>query len=153
MKSITGGNSYEPQNYLCLWQRCCVWRNSPPAAAAEVDCDSTYCFSAGDFSGEAGLAGICITSLPDSETGTVLLGSRVLRPGDILTAGQLEQMTFRPVQTEYAREAVMTYLPIYSDRVEAAATMSIAVIGKQNQAPVAEDSTLKPTKISPTKPC
>ena len=117
-----------------------------PAAAAEVDCDSTYCFSAGDFSGEAGLAGICITSLPDSETGTVLLGSRVLRPGDILTAGQLEQMTFRPVQTEYAREAVMTYLPIYSDRVEAAATMSIAVIGKQNQAPVAEDSTLETYK-------
>lgn len=122
-----------------------------PAAAAEVDCDSTYCFSAGDFSGEAGLAGICITSLPDSETGTVLLGSRVLRPGDILTAGQLEQMTFRPVQTEYAREAVMTYLPIYSDRVEAAATMSIAVIGKQNQAPVAEDSTLETYKNLPNE--
>ena len=122
-----------------------------PAAAAEVDCDSTYCFSAGDFSGEAGLAGICITSLPDSETGTVLLGSRVLRPGDILTAGQLEQMTFRPAQTEYAREAVMTYLPIYSDRVEAAATMSIAVIGKQNQAPVAEDSTLETYKNLPNE--
>ena len=58
-------------------------------AAAEVDCDSTYCFTAGDFSGEEELSGICVTGLPDPETGTVMLGSRIIRPGDILTADQL----------------------------------------------------------------
>ena len=58
-----------------------------PAAAAEVDCDAQYCFSAGDFStSEDPLRGVCITGLPDPETGTVMLGSRVIRPGDILTA-------------------------------------------------------------------
>ena len=55
-----------------------------PVMAAEVDCDATYCFTAGDFhEGEEALAGICITGLPESSTGTVMLGSRVLRCGDI----------------------------------------------------------------------
>ncbi|MBQ7050964.1 MAG: hypothetical protein IJN87_10075, partial [Firmicutes bacterium] len=68
-----------------------------PVMAAEVDCDATYCFTAGDFhEGAEALAGICITGLPESSTGTVMLGSRVLRTGDILTARQLEEMTFRP---------------------------------------------------------
>ena len=56
------------------------------ASAAQVESGSTYCFTAGDFSEEENLVGICITGLPDPQSGTVLLGSRVLRPGDILTA-------------------------------------------------------------------
>ena len=40
-----------------------------PCTAAEVDCDTTYCFTAGDFSGEEALSGICITGLPAPETG------------------------------------------------------------------------------------
>ena len=83
-----------------------------PAMAAEVDCDAAYCFTAADF-GREELTGICITGLPDSEAGTVLLGSRVLRPGDILTAEQLAQMTFVPLLTETDQDAVVTYLPIY----------------------------------------
>lgn len=137
---------------LCLLTALlCLTGLAVPAAAAEVDCDSTYCFSPGDFSEEAGLTGICITSLPDVETGTVLLGTRVLRPGDILTAGQLEQMTFQPLRTETDQQAIVTYLPIYEDRVEAAATMSIAVIGKQDLAPVAEDSMLETYKNLPNE--
>ena len=55
------------------------------AAAAEVDCDSVYCFSAGDFSGEVSIAGICITDLPGSDVGTFLLGSpKPPLPGDQL---------------------------------------------------------------------
>ena len=108
-----------------------------PAAAAEVESGSRYCFSPGDFSEEE-IAGICVTGLPGA--GTVLLGDRQIRPGDILTAEQVARMTFAPADTEENREAVMTYLPIYPDRVEAAATMAIQVIGKQNKAPVAEDS-------------
>ena len=65
---------------------CCIAGLSCGAAAAEVDCDSVYCFSAEDFSGETPIAGICITSLPDKKVGSVMLGSRVLVPGDVLTA-------------------------------------------------------------------
>ena len=115
------------------------------ADAAEVDCDSVYCFSAGDF-GEENLAGICITGLPDSQAGTVLLGTRVLRPGDILTAGQVAQMTFSPLSTEEDQTAQVSYLPIYSDHVDPSATMTISIRGKEDKAPVAEDSALETYK-------
>lgn len=113
------------------------------ANAAQVECDAVYCFAASDFSAEENLAGICITGLPDASAGTVILGQRVLQPGDILTAQQVSQMQFQPLRREEDVQVTMTYLPIYADRVEAAAAMSIAVIGKVDQAPVAEDSAME----------
>ena len=124
---------------------------SCPAMALEVDCDATYCFTSEDFSGEEPLVGICITELPEAGTGTVLLGARVLRPGDILTAEQLAQMTFAPVRTEEDVDAVVTYLPIYENRVERSATMTIAVRGKEDKAPVAEDFSVETYKNLPNE--
>ena len=121
------------------------------AFAAEVDCDATYCFSAEDFSPAEDLTGICITQLPSADSGTVMLGSRVLQPGDILTAGQIAQMTFLPLRTEEDREAVVTYLPIYEDRVEKATTMTISIRGKEDLAPVAEDFSLETYKNLPNQ--
>ena len=118
--------------------------------AAEVDCDATYCFTAQDFSQE-NLTGICITGLPDPETGTVMLGSRVLRSGDILAADQLEQMTFSPLRTEVDSVATVTYLPIYENRVEKATTMSISIRGKEDKAPVAEDMAIETYKNLPNE--
>ena len=123
---------------------CCVLALGIPVLAAEVDCDSVYCFSGADF--EEQVVGICITDLPDAATGTVLLGTRVIRPGDILTAEQLSQMTFSPLWTEEDQDAVVTYLPIYENRVEQEAAMTIAIHGKQDKAPVAEDSALETYK-------
>ena len=120
------------------------------ALAAEVECDSVYCFTASDF-GKEQLAGICITGLPEEETGTVMLGSRVLRAGDILTAEQVEAMTFVPLRTEEDREAQVTFLPIYENRVDSSATMSIAVIGKEDKAPVAEDFAIETYKNLPAE--
>ena len=96
--------------YFCLFLACfCVLGLAVPALGAEVDCDAAYCFSAGDFAnGEEPLTGICITGLPLSSTGTVMLGSRVLRCGDILTAGQVEQMIFQPLLTREDKAAEVT---------------------------------------------
>lgn len=133
--------------FLCLLTALfCLLGLIPGAMAAEVDCDATYCFTAGDFSQEEQLKGICITQLPESSTGTVLLGARVLQPGDILTAEQLAMMTFAPVRTETDQDAVVTFLPIYEKRVAPAATMTIAVRGKEDQAPVAQDSSIETYK-------
>ena len=129
----------------------CVCALELRAAAVEVECDAAYCFSPEEFSSGEELAGICITGLPSAETGTVMLGQRVLRPGDILTAEQVEQMTFHPLRTETDLQAQMTYLPVYEDRVESVATMSIAVIGKRDQAPVAEDSAIETYKNLPNE--
>lgn len=118
-----------------------------PAFAQQVACDAVYCFSAEDFGkGQEPLAGICITKLPQSSAGTVMLGNRVLRAGDILTAEQLEQMTFWPLQTQQDSCAEVTYLPIYEDRVETAAVMTLSIRGKEDKAPVAQDSAIETYK-------
>ncbi len=127
----------------------CLAAGVLPAAASEVACDSIYCFSAEDFSQEEGLAGICITDLPSPNVGTVMLGTRVLCPGDILTAEQLSRMTFCPLRTETDRSAAVGYLPIYEGCVAPASAMSIAVLGKEDKAPVAEDSAAETYKNLP----
>ena len=133
--------------FICLaLALCCLLCMGGVALAAEVDCDATYCFSSADFSKEDTFAGICITQLPDAASGTVMLGNRVIRTGDILTADQLAQMTFLPLRTEEDREAVVTYLPIYEDRVVKTATMTISIRGKEDKAPVAEDMFLETYK-------
>ena len=115
--------------------------------AAEVDSDTAYCFTSADFqSGEEPLSGICITGLPESHTGTVLLGNRVLCKGDILTAEQVEQMVFCPLETQEDQAARITYLPIYESRVEPAAVMTLSIRGRENKAPVAQDSALETYK-------
>ena len=132
--------------FICL-ALACVLGLTVPAFAAEVDCDAAYCFTAGDFSEtEEPLRGICITGLPESDTGTVMLGSRVLRPGDILTAQQVENMTFQPLRTQEDKVAEVVYLPIFENRVEQAAVMTLSIRGKEDKAPVAQDSALETYK-------
>lgn len=121
------------------------------AQAAEVACDTVYCFTSEDFSQQEPLAGICITGLPDVETGTMMLGCRVLKPGDILTAQQLSEMSFMPLRTQEDKDAVVTFLPIFENRVEKATTMTLAVRGKEDKAPVAEDSALETYKNLPNE--
>ena len=128
----------------------CLGTLVAPVRAAEVGCDETYCFSAQDFASEE-LAGICITGLPDAAAGTVMLGNRVLQPGDILTAEQVAQMTFHPMRTETDLQAQLTYLPVYADRVESVETMSLAVLGKTDRAPVAEDSAMETYRNLPNE--
>ena len=136
--------------FVCLLAAlCCLTALAFPAMAVEVDCDSTYCFSASDFSEEEALAGICVTGIP--EQGAVMLGTRIIQSGDILTAEQLAQLTFSPVQSETDQEATLTYLPIFSDRVAECSAMTIAVRGKQDQAPVAEDSAMETYKNLPNE--
>ncbi|MGN0976647.1 MAG: Ig-like domain-containing protein [Faecousia sp.] len=122
----------------------CILGLTTAASAAEVDCGSVYCFSSEDFSET--ITGICITDLPDEALGAVMLGSRVLRPGDVLTAEQAAQMTFAPALTETDQTAEVGYLPIYADQVADSAVLAIGIRGKENQAPIAEDSAMETYK-------
>lgn len=123
---------------------CCAAALCLPVLAAEVDCDSVYCFSGADFQEE--VVGICVTDLPDPSAGTVLLGTRVVRPGDILTAEQLSMLTFSPLWTQEDRSATVSYLPIFENRVAGEATTTISIHGKQDKAPIAEDSAMETYK-------
>ncbi len=137
---------------LCLaLAALCILGLGGIATAVEVECDDIYCFSGEDFAQEEALTGVCITGLPDSSAGTVLLGSRVVRQGDILSFSQLEELTFMPLQTQVDRQATVEYLPIYENRVASAVTMTISILGKQDQAPVAQDSALETYKNLPNE--
>ena len=129
----------------------CVTGLCVGVSALEVESGSTYCFGTGDFEGEEPISGICITELPDPKVGTVMLGHRVLRPGDILAAEQLTQMTFVPLDTQSDTVAQVSYLPIYENRVAETATLSISVLGKEDKAPVAEDSAMETYKNLPNE--
>lgn len=136
--------------FICLLAMLCALTCVDTVYAAEVDCDATYCFSGQDFSQEEDpLAGICVMELPDSSAGTVFLGTRLVRPGDILTADQLALLTFAPLRTETDQQATMTYLPIYDSHVAPSAVMTIAIRGKEDKAPVAEDFAMETYKNLP----
>ena len=123
----------------------CLLASAGTVFAAEVECDSVYCFGAKDFSGEQEtIRGICITSLP--KEGTVYLGTRVIRKGDILSASQVDEMTFQPLSTQEDCEAEVGYLPIYENRVEKNQVMTISIRGKENKAPEARDSAVETYK-------
>ena len=134
---------FRPRTICLLAAIGCFLGLTTAASAAEVDCGSVYCFSSEDFSGEEAIAGICITDLPDKAVGSVMLGSRVLQPGDVLTAEQAAQMTFAPALTETDQTADVGYLPIYADEVADSAVLTIGIRGKENQAPIAEDSAME----------
>lgn len=141
---------FKKRIFAALLVLLCILGMPVAVSAAEVDCDAVYCFSETDFAGEEeDLTGVCITQLPESHVGTVMLGARVLRPGDILTVDQVAQMTFCPLRTEEDVVATVCYLPIYEDRVAPADTMSIAVRGKEDQKPIAEDFALETYKNLP----
>ena len=134
--------------FCLLMALCCFFGLIGTAAAAEVDCDSIYCFSAEDFSADSSITGICITDLPDA-LGTVQLGTRILRPGDILTAEQAAQMTFSPLRTESDLSAEVGFLPIYEGYVAEDTVMTISIRGKEDKAPVAEDFAIETYKNLP----
>lgn len=116
------------------------------ANGAEIRSGDEYCFSPEDFSlEEKELKGICITEVPE-KTGQVLLGSRVIRPGDTLSADRLAELTFAPADTETDTDAQVGYLPIYSGEVGSETTLTLAIRGKENKSPVAEDSALETYK-------
>ncbi len=128
----------------------CIAAMSATTQAAQVDSNGTYCFLGSDFSGESGeITGVCITGLPDAELGAVKLSDRLIRAGDILTIDQLRQMTFSPFPTETDTSAQVQYLPIFPDHVAPEAVMTISIHGKEDKAPIAEDSSIETYKNLP----
>ena len=132
----------------CLLALGCSLAMTVPAAAAQVESGAGYCFSPADFSAEETLTGICITDLPKAE-GTLCLGSRILQPGDILTAEQISRMTFSAAGTETDLETAVGYLPIYENHVAEETKMTLSILGKEDKAPVAEDLALETYKNLP----
>ena len=127
----------------------CLLCLAVPGYAAQVEGGSVYCFGIQDFSQEEGLTGICITGLPDGKLGSLRLGNRLVRSGDILTVQQTEQMIFSPLVSAEDQTAEIRYLPIFQDRVAPCTAMTISIRSKEDKAPVAEDSAAETYKNLP----
>ena len=119
-----------------------------PVCGAEVDSGALYCFTEADFPEEE-LAGICVTGLPGAEEGILRLGQRVIRPGDVLAADQLAQLTFQPAGREDDGEVTLTYLPVFARGIGPEASLTISIRGRENKAPVAEDHAAETYKNLP----
>ena len=101
-----------------------------------------------------GVTGICVTNLP--ETGTVCLGSRVIRPGDVLTAEQAASLTLSHPETEADVRAVMEYLPMGPEGLGAEAELVFSLRGRKNAPPPRRIPKSRPIRICPTRgscPC
>ena len=109
-----------------------------PAGAVEVESGDIYCFGTGDFAREE-LRGICVTGLPEETLGTVLLGDRVIRTGDILLSEQVNSLTFVPARVETDTLAQIRYLPVFAQGVGQEDTLTISIRGRENKPPVTED--------------
>ena len=96
-----------------------------------------------------GVTGICVTNLPES--GTVCLGNRVIRPGDVLTAEQAASLTLSHPETEEDVRAVMEYLPMGPEGLGAEAELVFSLRGRKNAPPTAEDSKIETYKNLPNE--
>ena len=96
-----------------------------------------------------GVTGICVTNLPES--GTVCLGNRVIRPGDVLTAEQAATLTLSHPETEEDIRAVMEYLPMGPEGLGAEAELVFSLRGRKNAPPTAEDSKIETYKNLPNE--
>ena len=86
---------------------------------------------------EPAFAGACITGLPGC--GQVLLGNRLLRPGDVLTAEQWAKLVYHPGSSGKLREE-LRYLPVFSGQVGPERTLTLTPAGRADQKPAAEDA-------------
>lgn len=125
---------------LCLLV--CVGALGLPVMAEEADC---YCFAQTMYA-DQDIAGICLTQLPDSRKGAVMLGQRQLRPGDVLTPEQMEQVIFVPSGEMAESTASISYLPVFADGISGEATRTFAIRSRENKAPVAEDAAFETYK-------
>ena len=116
----------------------CVLSMGSMALAAQVDCDTTYCFTSTDFSDNDTLMGVCITQLPETQAGTVMLGSRVIREGDFVTMdfgaqymGYCSDMT-RTVAVGFATEEMQkVYHTVLEAQLAGLAISKAGVPGKE----------------------
>ena len=137
--------------WLCALALClCALPLGVRAEEPEVRYGQSYCFSPSDFQvdSQEPVTGVFITGVPDAGLGKLVLGDRVIRQGDVLTAQQVGEMVFQPASRVTAK-ADVTFMPIYEHSVEKESTMTISIRGGDKTPPEVEDQKLETYKNLP----
>lgn len=95
---------------------------------------------------DASLTGVFITGVP--ETARLCLGSRIIAPGDVLSAGQLSSLTLESLSEE-AQDVLVSYLPIYGTIVEREAVLTLSLSGTKDLPPEVKDGSIQTYKNLP----
>ena len=120
-----------------------------PALAAEAPVSGVQALSPEDFAqpeAESDLTGVFITGIP--ENARLCLGSRIIAPGDVLSAAQLQRLTLETASQD-PQDALVSYLPIYGSTVEQEAVLTISLKGSRDQAPEVKDGSIQTYKNLP----
>ena len=114
-----------------------------PASAAESVGGAEYCFRAEDFlTSPSPASGVYLRGVPDETLGTLRLGARALRSGDVLPADALDSVVFVPARA-CDDQACVSYSPIWGDTLGEDAVLTVRLRSGENQAPIARDVKLE----------
>lgn len=117
------------------------------AFEAELTTQDVYCFSPAELATEDA-SGVIITEIPMQVMGTVQLGERVIRAGDVLTVESLDNLTFIPGEAAEG-DATISCLSITEEGLGENAEMTLKISSGKNEAPIAEDSQFETYKNIP----
>ncbi len=116
------------------------------AAAIEAVSDSEYCFGEDDFLTAGALPdGIYLSAVPASSFGSVKLGSRVLRAGDVIPSSQLPALRLIPADGA-SGDSALVYAPIEGGRLGATQSVALRLFPKKNEPPAAKEAKLETYK-------
>ena len=114
-----------------------------PVCAAESVGGAEYCFTTEDFLSQPSPAsGVYLRAVPEEALGTLRLGDRTLRCGDVLPAEDLDNVVFSPAGACDAM-ACVGYCPIWGDTLGEDAELTIRLRSGENHPPVAKGVTLE----------
>ncbi len=123
----------------------------PFASAAEVAADETYPFTGSEFLSDGQLPeGIYLVAVPDQTVCAFRMGSRLLRPGDVLAASDLERLTLQPMLDEN-RTVELCYRPIGDGTLGERVSLTMQIRSTKNEAPTAMDLHLETYKNIPNE--
>lgn len=118
------------------------------AAEAEVPEEGIYCFSREELDSRGGLRGVFFTALPQDGSAEVLLGSRVLQPGDAVAREDLTRLRLEPLA---GGEAALCYLPFENGHLGEETVLTFHLERVDTEAPKAEDATLETWRDLPNR--
>ena len=110
------------------------------ATDSEMLLKDEYCYSEDDFSNpdDPALNGIFVTATPEDSVAVVMLGDRVIRPGDILPKNVLDDLRLLPCCTENCT-AVLAYQPVFGTALGEPAELAVRIQSGKNETPKAID--------------
>lgn len=108
------------------------------AADSELLFRDEYCYRSEEFSDpdDPALSGIFVTATPEDSVAVVLLGNRVIRPGDLLPDSVLDDLRLLPCCTEN-RDAVLGYQPVFGTALGEPAVLTVRIRSGKNEIPKA----------------